>query len=311
MNLRWFVSRTARQAGDLRKQVRFIFQSQRDLLAPRAATEITRALEAFATVYDVGTADQPTLQRAADKLEQAANQWLQPYPSPAARENFKEFLVSAVLVLTIFNFFCQPMKIPSGSAQPTLYGNVVTDLKEDPGAVVPGGWGRVLAWFQGIDYHLWVAPVAGRLHIDEPPPLLGFIKRTRFTLGDSTYNVWFPPERLMDLAGAHEEQEFRQGDTVLKLRISSGDRLFVDRFTYNFRRPERGEVIVFVTAGITPYLRPHPGPDLIPDTHYIKRLIALAGDHVRIGNDRHVVIAVARNRHDGTLEVCDRADEQW
>jgi signal peptidase I len=31
-------------------------------------------------------------------------------------------------------------------------------------------------------------------------------------------------------------------------------------------------------------------PGLMPDTHYIKRLIAFGGERVRIGDDRHVVI---------------------
>src|SRR5262249_34206649 len=39
------------------------------------------------------------------------------------------------------------------------------------------------------------------------------------------------------------------------------------------------------------YLRPYQGyPILVENTHYIKRLIALGGEHMRIGNDRHVYI---------------------
>jgi len=45
-------------------------------------------------------------------LEQSAAQWLQPYPNAGTRENLKEFLVSGVLILSIFSFFIQPMKIP-------------------------------------------------------------------------------------------------------------------------------------------------------------------------------------------------------
>ena len=50
---------------------------------------------------------------------------------------------------------------------------------------------------------------------------------------------------------------------------------------YNFRHPYRGEIVVFSSRGL---------PGLIPDTHYIKRLVALSGERVRIGNDRHLVI---------------------
>jgi signal peptidase I len=55
-----------------------------------------------------------------------------------------------------------------------------------------------------------------------------------------------------------------------------GDHIFVDRFTYHFRKPNRGEVIVFLTDNI---------PD-IPESSrgkfYIKRLIGLGGDSVEI-----------------------------
>lgn len=69
--------------------------------------------------------------------------------------------------------------------------------------------------------------------------------------------------------------------------MTSGDRLFVDRLTYNFRCPERGEIIIFRTNGI---VDEHGRPLLQQGTHYIKRLIGLAGETIRIGNDRHVVV---------------------
>jgi signal peptidase I len=55
----------------------------------------------------------------------------------------------------------------------------------------------------------------------------------------------------------------------------------VDRFTYNFRKPERGEIIVFETQGIQ---------GLPQDQFYIKRMVVKPGEHVQIGNDRHLLI---------------------
>jgi signal peptidase I len=55
----------------------------------------------------------------------------------------------------------------------------------------------------------------------------------------------------------------------VKARVVTGDHLFVERVTYNFRRPERGEIIVFRSED-------HPG--MTPFTHYIKRLVGLGGD---------------------------------
>jgi signal peptidase I len=88
--------------------------------------------------------------------------------------------------------------------------------------------------------------------------------------------------------GLRPGQFFRKGDTVLHVRVQSGDHLFVDRFTYNFRLPRRGEIIVFETAGIQ---------GLPQDQYYIKRLVALGGERVQIGQDRHLIINGRRLNH--------------
>jgi signal peptidase I len=62
----------------------------------------------------------------------------------------------------------------------------------------------------------------------------------------------------------------------------------VDRLTYNFRPPNRGEIIVFETRGIPEDERMQFG---IPgDQFYIKRLVVLGGEKVQLNADRHVRI---------------------
>jgi signal peptidase I len=55
-----------------------------------------------------------------------------------------------------------------------------------------------------------------------------------------------------------------------------GDHIFVDRFTYHFRKPHRGEVIVFDTSDILLL------PEASRGKFYIKRLIGLGGDRIQI-----------------------------
>lgn len=67
-----------------------------------------------------------------------------------------------------------------------------------------------------------------------------------------------------------------------------GDHIFVDRFSYHFRKPKRGEVVVFDTSDIDTSRI----PDLAEQLHgkfYIKRLIGLARDTVRI-NPPYVLV---------------------
>jgi signal peptidase I len=67
------------------------------------------------------------------------------------------------------------------------------------------------------------------------------------------------------------------------MRVAAGDHLFVDRLTFNFRKPSRGEILVFETKGIE-------HPLMKQDQFYIKRMVVMPGDHVQIGNDRHLII---------------------
>jgi len=55
-----------------------------------------------------------------------------------------------------------------------------------------------------------------------------------------------------------------------------GDHIFVDKFSYHFRKPNRGDVIVFDTGNI------HELPPQLRGKFYIKRLVGLAGDRVQI-----------------------------
>ena len=53
------------------------------------------------------------------------------------------------------------------------------------------------------------------------------------------------------------------------------DRFYVERLTYLFRDPQRGEIVVFRTDGI-------PIPGLMKPTHYFKRVAGIPGDRIRI-----------------------------
>lgn len=56
--------------------------------------------------------------------------------------------------------------------------------------------------------------------------------------------------------------------------IRSGERVVVDKLSYAFRGPERGEVVVFDGSGI--FADPAPGEHM-----FVKRVIGVAGDHVK------------------------------
>jgi len=121
------------------------------------------------------------------------------------------------------------------------------------------------------------------LYPDGFPPeiLIPFVKRQDIYFNHKPLTIWFPPEDLARRAELYPGMAFKKGSDIIKLKVIAGDHLLVDRFTYNFRHPERGEIFVFKTKGIQ---------NLQQDVLYIKRLVALPNEEVRLGNDRHLII---------------------
>ena len=292
MMLQWFLSRTVRQLTAMRKHVQKLLNHQRDILSPQAIEGVESAM-ASCQMAVAGNSDKAALEKQMDNLEKAANKWLKPYPNAAWRENVEVLLVALAVAMGIRTFFLQPFKIPTGSMQPTLYGVTSQNLLNEPNCKIPTGLTRVREWFAGTSYIHLVAENDGPVEmIDRPFRILIFNIWQKLVAGGKTYVMWFPPDygappagSLEGRAGLRFDQSFHKGEDIIKLRVNAGDHLFVDRIMYNFRPPTRGEIIVFETKGI----------DSLPqDQFYIKRLVALGGDRVQLGDDRHLIMSGKR-----------------
>src|SRR5450432_1335560 len=306
--LRWFISSDVRNAVALRKHVQRILSAQRDILAPTVIENVKQALADLNTALGCGAKGE-ALKKEMGRLEETANKWLKPYPNAAWRENIEVLLVALAVAMAIRTFFLQPFKIPTGSMQPTLFGvtsvpdftkvdfwkndraEVMTQLdeqlKQRNAIKIPTGWERIKEWFAGVSYVHAVAQADGKLEMGQMQHFLIFNLKQTFSIGGVQQTIWFPPDfgeqPIEKRAGIFLDPEhiYHKGDDVFKMKTCAGDHLFVNRLTYNFRKPERGEIIVFETKGIE---------GLPQDQFYIKRMVVKPGDRVQIGDDRHLVI---------------------
>ncbi|HEY1489901.1 MAG TPA: signal peptidase I, partial [Verrucomicrobiae bacterium] len=291
--------------------------AQRDILAPTAIENVQRALADLTAALNAGAKGE-ALKKEMGRVEEAANKWLKPYPNAGIRENVEVLLVALAVAMAIRTFFLQPFKIPTGSMQPTLFGvtstpdftkvnfwksersQVMAELNEQAkirnAITFPTGLERIKEWFEGISYVHVIAQADGK--IDQISPMRRFLifnLKQSIWIGGVEHVLWFPPDfgeqPLEKRAGLFLDpgHVFHKGDEVIKMKVCAGDHLFVNRVTYNFRKPTRGEIIVFETKGIN---NPDAfGQNLMPqDQFYIKRMVVKPGEHVSIGDDRHVVI---------------------
>jgi len=283
-----------RDAGHLSDQARKILDHQRDLLRPERVAELEAAIVHLEATRRTGTRED--ISAAMTQVEATAQTSLMAYPHASLRENVEGLLTMGIVLFAFRQFFFQPMAIPTGSAQPTFNGITCEDLRHNGGSV-PNLAVQAVEWaLFGYHYHEVIAQQDGELGGVSPSAssagLLGAVRKSfDLEVGPVTYTVGTSMSEtpsdflrhmgLMNDYGVMPQREFRKGEPIIRCRIKSGDRLMVDRITYNFRTPRRGDTVVFKSMQ-------HRG--MTPNTHYIKRLVGLGGETVRIGDDRHAVI---------------------
>ena len=82
MILRWFLSKTVREATAVHKHYRRLLAAQRDILAPAAVGAVQLKLDELQAALG---GDKGKLRIKAEELQFAGEKWLKPYRSAAWR----------------------------------------------------------------------------------------------------------------------------------------------------------------------------------------------------------------------------------
>jgi len=326
MTFRWFYSKAVREGYAMRKHVWRLLSAQRDLLSPMALGAVTTAIDELNKTIAEGAntgkirIKAEELEFAANKwLKPYPNAvsrenvevllvaiavamgirtfFLQPFKIPTGSmqptlygvQSVPDFTRSAMGIKSRPEFQSQ---IPA-EAQ----AEMDRQFKAQSTLVIPGAWERFKAWFHGISYVHVVAqndgPITG---VSQMRRFLIFNIKQTIWISGVAHTIWFPPDfgeeplewrsGLMLKKLLNPDRVYHKGEELVKLRVSAGDHLFVDRLTYNFRKPERGEIVVFETKGI-----PEEGRErwnIPPNEFYIKRLVGLGGETLSLAQDYEV-----------------------
>lgn len=200
--------------------------------------------------------DWAAMDAAGNELEQAARAMCPARPCAALRENIEIILVAVAVAMAFRTYFIQPFKIPTASMSPTLYGiHYAPQERRGVGDRLPFNLAKWL--FFGEWYVEARAQCSGRLRLEQSPDHRSMVIN----------GLRHPVDRGM-------ADHVADGDEVVKgqllasgIRVA-GDHIFVDKVSWNFRRPRRGEIMVFKTTGIA-------HPQIKTNEHYVKRMVGL------------------------------------
>jgi signal peptidase I len=264
------------------KDARKLIAYKRDVASEVAVADVEREITHLEHAVD--GRDRAKIEEQMARLNTACGKLTRPAPNAAVRENVEVFLVAIVIALAVRTYFLQPFTIPTGSMQPTLNG-IIPYTSTEP---APNPFAR--AFYFAAFGRKYVDVVAEADEMLEPLQevqrggLRRFFTYTRIeTSAGNTYYVNANPDTVAKMLPPGKRM-FKKGEPIVRGYIETGDHVFVDKLTYNFRRPKRGEVFVFSTQGI-PLLNP-PGQ---PSQFYIKRLAGVPNDTLRI-DPPHLIV---------------------
>jgi signal peptidase I len=277
-----FKPRYLKEAELLAKNARKLLHRKRDLLNEADYAGYAAAIGELEAVTRSG-ADRRQVEEATSRLDKKFGKLHPQLPDSGWRENCEVLLVAFVLAIGLRSYFVQPFKIPTGSMEPTLNG--ITGHPLAASEPLPGFFRRSFdsLWY-GRTYVEAISAVDDQLEDLVPETRFLFLTYTRIVCESGhQYVVHVPIETLThptyaDGFGLHPRQEFRAGEPIVRGYVATGDKVFVDKFSYNFHLPRRADVFVFSTTGITG-IRMEPN---VQSEFYIKRLGGLPGDTLRI-----------------------------
>jgi signal peptidase I len=230
----------------------------------------------------VKSRDEAAVKVCEQSLDKLCGQHCPLGPNAGIAENVEVILVAIIVALGIRTYFLQPFTIPTSSMYPTLNGIKGTPTKEEPPNILVRAF-QTAAY--GRTWHNVVAEAdetVTNVTEEKRGGLRRFFTYTRVdTSAGNTYWVSETDKPLREDFGLHPGRSFKKGEPILRGYTDTGDHVFVDKFSYHFRKPTRGEVFVFTTGNI-PAMGDLGPPPHRPSQFYIKRLGGVPGDELRI-----------------------------
>jgi signal peptidase I len=301
-----FAPKWKKDAQELLKGAKKFVDYKRDVLKPDRLAEIESRQTDLANA--IKSKDQEKVKEASKQIRAVCEKAL-PYEKPLGwfEENVEVMFVAIVIALGLRAYYLQPFRIPTGSMQPTLNGIVGTPLAKSEWPSFPKRMldfvlrGRSYVYeIVDSDRHIAITP-QGTMAIQDIQ-FMHFFSRSEIRFSDAPPLRLAAPLNPCSTIGLAETLDsarrngglIRKGTVICEGIIDTGDLVLVDKFSYHFRKPKRGEVFVFNTIDIEGTKKKVDKSrggiaDQEDATHYIKRLAAVPGDTLSVAPP-HILI---------------------
>jgi signal peptidase I len=263
------------EAKHYRHALKRVINYKKDILPP---TQLAALEDLLARLNKaIKSKDREALPPLQEEVDKTVGKVAPPPKHAGWCENVEVFLVAIVIAAGVRAYILQPFRIPTGSMQPTLYGIVGTSTDTPPPNILKRAFDFV--WL-GRSYFDVVAKESGRVIDMSERTHLNFFTFTEITMDSGKYTVFAPASALYSVFGVSPGRVYGRGEPIVRGYIDTGDQVFVDKLSYHFVPPARGDVFVFRTVGIRKIQEELPAG--VDSQHYIKRLAGLPGDELRI-----------------------------